>query len=137
MAGFPSDETKGDLSSFGPQLRFLKIILELAPPSDIIGCGGIFLVTRRLVLALKKLNPTGVKFHRDNLELVGDANFDSGVLNADFDDWWWLEITGQAGNDDFASSAGSMPMTVIVSEPVMNVLKQFNLDYCGVEKFSS
>lgn len=132
MAGIPSEETKGDLDSLGPQLEYLKIILELEPPSDIITCGSVFLATERLVATLRKLNPTGVKFHNENLKVVGDENFESGVLTADYDTWWWLEIAGEPGKDDFASSAG-----LIVSQPVMNVLNQFKLDYCGVEKFSS
>jgi hypothetical protein len=127
MAGFPSEETIGDLHSPGPKLSFLKFVLDIEPPSDLIGQDNIILATEKLVLALKPLAPNGVMFHKDNVAIVGDANFEAGTFKANCDEWWWLEVFGEPGRDDFAYNDG-----LIVSERIMAVLEQFKLAYCNV-----
>jgi len=131
MAGFPSEETIGDLNSRGPKLSFLKFVLDIEPPSDLIGQDNIFLATEKLVNALKPLNPTGVKFHKDDVEIMGDANFADGTFKANYDEWWWLEVFGEPGKDDFAYDVG-----LIVPQRIMDVLEEFNLDYCEVFKYA-
>jgi hypothetical protein len=133
MCGFPSvDESIGDINSSGPQLERLHFVLDLEPVSDIIAQENIFLATERLVNALKAINPSGVVFLHDNVEVVGDANF-RDVFKANFDEWWWLQILGAPGKDDFGYKRGWL----IVSEKVMEIMKQFRLDYCTVEEFQA
>lgn len=131
MAGFPGEETRGDLNSPGPDLEYLKFVLDAQPPSDIIGQDNIVLASSKLVDALRLIAPTGVKFIKDNVTLVGDANFQDGALHADYDDWWWLKLSGKPGQDDFAYDAG-----LIVSDKVMSVLEKFSMDYCTVQDYS-
>jgi hypothetical protein len=130
MAGFPSEKTIGDLNSPGPKLSFLEFVLDIEPPSDLIGQDNIILATEKLVAAFKPLKPTGVRFHKDNVAIVGDANFANGTFKANYDEWWWLEVCGEIGKDDFAYDDG-----LIVSERIMAVLEQFRLHYCNVFEY--
>jgi hypothetical protein len=130
MAGFPAEETVGDLDSLGPKLSFLKFVLDIEPPSDVIGQDNIILATEKLVDALKPLNPSGVKFHKDNVEVTGDANFADGTFKANFDEWWWLELFGTPGKDDFAYDSG-----LIVHERILSVLEVFKLSYCDIFEY--
>jgi len=44
----------------------------------------------------------------------------------------WLQITGRAGTDDFGLSSSGL---LIVSERMMNLLKEFELKYCDVSGY--
>lgn len=130
MAGFPSEECVGDLETRGPDMTFVKCIFEIEPPSDLVDCGGIVLATERLVSALKAIEPTGVSFQKQNVKVEGDDNFADGTFKANFDEWWWLQLVGEPGVDDFAYEQG-----VIVSDRVIEVLRKFKLDYCEVFEY--
>ncbi len=130
MAGFPSEKTIGDLNSRGPELEYLEFILDAQPDSDIIGQDNIVLASSKLVQALKRIDPTGVQFVKDNVTLVGDANFQDGALHADYDEWWWLKLLGKPGQDDLAYDAG-----LIVSDKAMSIIKTFSLEFCTVQDY--
>jgi hypothetical protein len=126
LAGIPSEGCVGDLDSPGPQMSFVKCIIDLEPPSDLISCGSIVLAKQSLVEHLQALKPSGVTFHKDNLKVEGSANF-ADPHRPDFAEWLCLELTGEPGKDDFAYEVG-----VIVSDRVMDVLRKFKLDQCEV-----
>jgi hypothetical protein len=86
LAGIPSEECVGDLDSRGPQMSFVKCIIDLEPPSDLISCGSIVLAKQSLVEDLKALKPSGVTFHKDNLKVEGSANF-ADPHRPDFAEW--------------------------------------------------
>ncbi len=133
MAGFASsDGTKGDQSTPGPQLEFLEFFLDSEPLSDIIGEDNIFLATELLVNELRVLQPSGVVFHHDNVRVLGDINFESGVFQTDNEQWWWLQLLGIPGTDDFGFADG-----MILSQRVMDIFNKFRLDYCIFEETQS
>jgi hypothetical protein len=130
MSGFPGDGTVGDINTPGPQLDYLHFVLDLEPTSGIIAQENIFLAKEGLVKDLKQMKPTGVVFHHDNVKVTGDDNF-RDVFKANFDEWWWLQILGEPGKDDFGYNQGWL----IVSTRVFEIMKQHNLAYCNVEDF--
>ena len=104
----------------------LEFIFDVQPEDDIGGEGEFNLMTDRLVNALKPLEPSGIVFRQDNLKIRGNAHVQSAT---NFESWWIADVSGKAGRDDFGYEFGYL----VVSERVMNVIKDFTLRWCQIE----
>jgi hypothetical protein len=86
-----------------------------------------FICTERLTKAIKESNLSGYKFETCQVsksELFNDLNEDG--LN--LPDFFWFIITGDE-NDDFFIVPN---FTLVISERALNILRQFNINYCDI-----
>jgi hypothetical protein len=130
VAGGFGPGTTGNLKIRPPQLEKFNYEFDVWPGDPLLEAVSNFIVTDRLKERLIEAHASGVA--------IGDVEVTkSGIFLDMYGDrplpaFSWLQITGRAGMDDFDLPSSGL---LIVSERMMNLLKEFELKYCDVSEY--
>ena len=130
VAGDFGPGTTGDLRARPPQVQKFNYEFDTWPYDPLLEALGTFIVTDRLRQRLIEAHATGVAF--GDVEVTKSGLYLDLYGDRPLPALSWLQITGRAGEDDFAlSSSGHL----MISERMMNLLKEFELKYCDVSEY--
>jgi len=97
------------------------------PLLEAVAC---FIVTEPLKDRIAALHPTGVSF--GTVEVSKSGEFEDLHPGRQLPIFVWLQVTGEAGEDDFGLSAMH---NLVVSERVLEVLRQEGMSHCAIADF--
>ena len=95
---------------------------------DLLESYPCYLVTQRLADALTEGQFEGLSF--DALSMSVDPEFEDVTRIDELPTFWWMQVAGSAGRDDFGISTSGR---LVVSQAALNVLREFTLDNCDIE----
>jgi hypothetical protein len=87
-------------------------------------------VTARLRTAIEHSPFTGVRFAA--VRITTSDTFAALYGSAALPAWAWLQVHGTAGADDFGAAPQAQ---LVVSQRAYQLLQQFQLAHCGVERY--
>lgn len=99
------------------------------PLLEAVAC---FIVTEPLKDKIAALHPTGVSF--GTVEVSKSGEFEDLHPGRQLPNFVWLQITGKAGEDDFGLSVRH---SLVVSERVLEVLRQEGMSHCAIAEFNA
>jgi hypothetical protein len=130
VAGSFGSATTGDLRAKSLRIDKFNYEFDTWLGDALLEAVSTFIVTDRLKECLVDAHASGVAFGYVEvtkseifLDLYGDRPLPA---------FSWLQITGQAGKDDFGLSSSRR---LVVSERMMNLLKAFELKYCDISEY--
>jgi hypothetical protein len=129
-AGMFGDATTGDLRVRPPLIEKFNYEFDTWPHDPILEAISTFIVTDRLKEALIEAHASGVAF--GDVETTRSGIFLDMNGDRPLPAFSWLKITGRAGTDDFGLSSSGL---LVVSERIMDLIKTFGLNYCGVSEY--
>ena len=129
-AGNFGPATTGDLTTRPPRIDKFNFEFDTWPADPIIEALSTFIVTDRLKMRLTEAHASGVSF--GDVEVTKSEIFLDLYGDRPLPAFSWLQIIGQAGRDDFGLSASGH---LVASERIVNLLKAFELKYCGVSEY--
>ena len=129
-AGSFGPATIGDLRATPPLLKKFNYEFDTWLGDPILEALSNFIVTDRLKERLIEAHASGVSF--GNVELTKSGIFLDMYGDRRLPAFSWLQIIGRAGTDDFGLSSYRR---LVVSERMMNLLKEFELKYCDVSEY--
>ena len=97
------------------------------PLLETIGC---FIVTTHLKHKIEAIAPTGVSF--GYVEISKSSEFEDLFPDQELPEFAWLQVTGRVGQDDFGLSLRNR---LIVSERILNLLKNEGLSHCDIAEY--
>jgi hypothetical protein len=125
VAGGLGPASTGDLKARPPRLTKFNYEFDVWLGDPLIEAIGNFIVTDRLKERLKEAHASGVTF--GDVEITKSGEFQDRYPDRPLPSFSWLQITGQAGKDDFGlSSSGDL----VVSARIMDLVKTFGLNHC-------
>ena len=86
-----------------------------------------FIVTNDAANALLRMAASGIRF--EAVEISRSSEFDELQPGCELPAFSWLVVDGRAGRDDFGMDA---ELVLVVSEPVLRVLRQVGLRHAAV-----
>lgn len=90
-----------------------------------------YIVTERLKDAISKIAGSGYFFA--HVEISTSDQFRELYPNRDLPPFWWLQVSGQPGKDDFGLSANNC---LVVSERVLAAMRQnCQLEECEISEY--
>lgn len=134
---FGSSCVHGDITERPVKVIKADFEFQFYPHDDLLSGFYIYACTDRLADALKHSSCSGFKI--DALQVSFEERFYQWAelhKGEKFPEFLWLKVTGRAGIDDFGILSGPVEVPLIVSERVLNLLKQFKIDRCAVEDYS-
>jgi hypothetical protein len=123
----------GDETVFGSnneEVLSLHMNIEDWLGDDLLTCHPVFFVTEQLKTKLEKTNLSGFIFA--NMKQSFDDNFDDNFqLKIPVPNFYWLQINGQANNDDFIINKDK---NLMISDTCLKFLKEnAKLEYCNID----
>jgi len=91
-----------------------------------------FVVTENMRTLIETCEPTGCSF--DVVELSVSEQFMELYGNRIIPNFWWLKINGKAGHDDFGISNQN---ELVVSERVVRIMREAQLDNCDIDEYQN
>ena len=130
VAGGFGPATTGDLRARPPQVEKFNYEFDVWPGDPLLEALSTFIVTNRLKDRLIEVRASGVAF--GDVEVTKSGIFLDMNGDRPLPAFSWLQITGRAGKDDFGLSSSRR---LIVSERIMNLLKDFGSKYYEVSEY--
>ena len=130
VAGGFGPATTGNLRVRPPQLEKFNYEFDVWLGDPLLEAVRNFIVTDRLKERWIEAHATGVAF--GDVEVTKSGEFLDLYGDRPLPSFSWLQITGRAGKDDFGLSPSG---DLIVSERIINLLKEFGLKYCDVSEY--
>jgi hypothetical protein len=90
-----------------------------------------FIVTDQLKRGILDLAATGVSFAK--VEISKSGEFEDFFPNRQLPHFAWLQVIGKAGQDDFGLSASHR---LVVSQRVLDLLRQTGMSHCDIAEFN-
>lgn len=112
---------------FPPQIIKLHFIFKTWLGDDLIECFPVYLVSERLKKAIEESNIEGYYF--SDFEQSSDESMSKLQSISSAPVFFWFNF--EKGNKDFHINDNNQ---LVVSERVFKLLKEFNLNYCDIEK---
>jgi hypothetical protein len=130
VAGDFGPATTEDLRARPPQLENFNYEFDTWPCDPLLEALSNFIVADHLKERLIEAHASGVAF--GDVEITRSGLFLDLYGDRPLPAFSWLQITGRAGKDDFGLSSSRR---LVVSERIMNFLKEFELKYCDVSEY--
>jgi hypothetical protein len=130
VAGHLGSGTVMDASTHPPVVDALHYEFDGWPADDLIEAFPCFIVTDRMRGLIEKAQGTGCRFGPVRVS-TSDEFEDLAEFRAPqpLPQFSWLIVSGTAGRDDFGTSSSG---TLIVSDRILQVMKQGRLENCDV-----
>ena len=130
VAGGFGPATTGDLRARPPQIEKFNYEFDTWLGDPLLEALSTYIVTDPLRERLIEAHASGVEF--GDVEVTKAGIFLDLYGDRPLPAFSWLQITGRAGKDDFGLSSSRR---LVVSERMMNLLKEFDLKYCDVSEY--
>src|SRR4051812_26590492 len=88
-----------------------------------------FIVTENLQRLIQRTNPSGCSF--EPVETSRSEQFEELFPGRELPPFVWLKVNGKASRDDFGIDANN---SLVVSERMLQVLRQGVLSFCDIEE---
>lgn len=131
VAGGFGDGTVMDTSVEPPRVERLHYEIFGWLGDELLESTPCFVVAKTLAERLTAAGVTG--FRLADVEVTADEQ-DEELMgeSAPLPEFWWLQVTGQRGVDDFGLTDNA---SLVVSERALAVLRTGTLDNCDIEPF--
>jgi hypothetical protein len=130
VSGGLGEQTKMDASVHPPIIYELEYQFDGWLENDIVESFPCYIVTARLREDIERANFSGVLFK--NLKISKSDTFRDIYGNKELPEFFWLEITGNAGVDDFGIADD---YRLVISERVFKILSSFNISEADFEPY--
>lgn len=130
VAGGMGEGTVLDRSTHPPGVSRLHYEFEGWLGDELLTTFPCYIVTARVQDALETLAATGVGF--DAVQISASETFRELNPGRKLPEFAWLKVTGTAGKDDLGLSSDHR---LVVSQRVLDRLKQFPLQNCEVDEY--
>ncbi|MCP3944983.1 MAG: hypothetical protein GY710_26385 [Desulfobacteraceae bacterium] len=130
VAGELGANTSMDSSVHPPLVFTLHFIFSGWRGDDLLECFPCYIATEALMQEIKNTQPSGCVF--DEMIIEKSEQFNELYPNTMLPNFKWLKVQGEAGKDDFGISSDNF---LIVSERILKILKNFNLNECEIEEW--
>lgn len=130
--GFGENTVMDDPTARPPIVRNFHFQFEGWLGDDLLETVACFIATKRLVEAIRALQPSGIGF--DKVEITKSEQFEELYPDRELPDFVWLKITGKPGRDDFGLSEEHR---LVVSERMLSAMKMLNLNNCDFADYTS
>ena len=131
VAGGTGEHTVMDVCTRPPTVTRLYYEFDGWLGDDILETFPCYIISERLKNKLATTAFTG--FAIADVEVTKSGEFEDLHPGRELPAFYWLKITGRAGVDDFGFSEKS---TLIISEQVLSLLGEFQIDNCQVEAYA-
>ncbi|WP_080270387.1 hypothetical protein N027_23490 [Pseudomonas syringae USA007] len=132
VAGGLGEQTIMDINCWPPKVSKLEYRFEGWLGDELLEMFPCFICTYALANALSTCKLSGMSFgpvitskSEDFLELYP---------NTSLPDFYWLQVHGAAGADDFGIAQNNR---LVISDSVMNIIKKFNINHADITDFSN
>ena len=133
VAGQHGEKTIQDNSVFPPLVTVLHHKFDGWLGNDLLELFPCFIISEHVLNEIFQYNFSGFNIKYDKLIISKSELFnDIYPAGKKLPDFYWFDITGKAGVDDFGISQEN---SLIVSERALMFLKKFNLDNCEIESW--
>jgi hypothetical protein len=113
------------------ELEAIHYVFECWPSDDIGQSNRVIFITERLAEAIMKVEATGFRLKTCNA-IKGEQFEIVSPAQEDFPRFYWLDVYGKAGVDDFGISSN---LWLVVSERILNLLQDFSIERAQVARF--
>lgn len=125
-----SEKTILDTKYHPPKVIRLHVLFDGWMGDDIVEVFPCFLVTKPCMDSLSSADLSGVEFVSINSR--ASAQFIELYPNRNLPDFFWLKVTGKAGQSDFGLSED---FRLVISEQAKRLLERHQLKYAELEDF--
>ena len=129
VAGGLGEHTTIDRSMHPPVVFKLHFQLDGWLGDDLLETFPCYIISDRLREQLDKTSFSG--FRISEVEFSKSEEFEDHYPNKILPAFYWLKVFGKAGVDDFGVSKD---FKLVISEAVLDVLKNFKIDNCDIEE---
>jgi hypothetical protein len=131
VAGGLGESSQIDTTTHPPTVTQLEYEFEGWLGDDLLETFPCFIVTERLRDALQQAHVTGASF--DDVTVTTSETFRELYPNRVLPRFFWMKVDGQAGVDGVGIGADHR---LVVSDEVLAILRQHQLQQCDVEPYS-
>ena len=128
--GFGPNSFFFDVKARPPRIDRFDYEFDIWPRDPIVEAVACYIVTEALRERIAALHPTGVSFGPVDISRSGE--FEDRYPNYELPKFVWLQVTGNAGQDDFGLSPTH---SLVVSERVLRVLKAAGMVHADISAF--
>ena len=129
--GFGPNSVFFDVKARPPRIAKFNYEFDIWPRDPLVEAVACYVVTENLKEQIAALHPTGVSF--GPVEISKSGQFEDRYPNYELPKFVWLQVTGNAGQDDFGFSATH---SLVVSERILNVLKAAGMSHSDIVPFN-
>jgi hypothetical protein len=127
---------------FGPKSVFIDVTarppiiikfnyeFDIWPRDPLVEAVACYIVTESLKEQIAALHPTGVSF--GPVEISTSGQFEDHYPKHELPKYVWLQVTGNAGQDDFGLSKTH---SLVVSDRILKVLKEAGMSHSAIAAF--
>lgn len=119
-----------DVKARPPRVSKFNYEFDVWPGDPLLEAVGCYVVTEPLEDKIAAMHPTGVSFA--TVEVSKSGEFEDRYPSRELPRFVWLQVTGKAGQDDFGLSRTRL----VVSERILNVLKESGVTHCDIAEFA-
>lgn len=130
VAGSLGPKTEMDTTVHPPTVTKLHYEVDAWLGDDIVQSFPCYLVSERLKTKLKLIKPSGLSFA--SAEVTPSDNFDELKHGRELPKLYWMKVSGAPGSDDFGLTSDAR---LVVSEGVLEEMKQLQFNHCDVKQF--
>ena len=128
--GFGPSSVFFDVKARPPRIAKFNYEFDIWPRDPLVEAVASYIVTESLKERIAALCPTGVSF--GPVEVSKSGQFEDLYPNRELPKFVWLQVTGNAGRDDFGLSTTH---SLVVSERILVILKEVGVHRCAITKF--
>ncbi len=128
--GFGPKSVFLDVGARPPRIEKFNYEFDIWPRDPLVEAVATYIVTKPLAEKIASLHPTGVSFGR--VETSKSGEFEDRYPDYKLPEFVWLQVTGNAGQDDFGLSPTH---SLVVSERVLRVLKAAGMAHADISAF--
>lgn len=128
--GFGPNSVFSDVRSRPPLIQKFNYEFDIWPRDPLVEAVASYIVTEALRDKIAALHPTGVSF--GPVEISKSGQFEDRYPNRELPKFVWLQITGNAGQADFGLSTTH---SLVVSERILNILKEAGMSHSDIAAF--
>lgn len=128
--GFGPNTIFADLSTRPPRVTRFHYEFDGWSGDPLVTTVCCFIVTESLKEKILALRATGVAF--GEVEVSTSSEFEEFCPGVKLPKFVWLQVTGNAGEDDFGMSR----IDLVVSQRVLELLKNAGMAHCDIAEFT-
>ena len=114
-----------------PQIKRFHYEFDGWLGDPLLETGGLFIVTESLKKKIEALRLTGIAFA--NVEVSKSGEFEDFYPSRELPPFLWLQVIGQAGQDDFGFSK---TLSLVVSQRALDVLEEAGMNHADIADYS-
>lgn len=130
VAGELGEHSLIDTSVHPPHVFYLHYEFDGWLGDDLLQSFPCYIITERLKTAFDEVSPSGCIFAF--AEVSKSEIFNELYPNRELPEFFWLQVIGRAGKDDFGLSKDCR---LVVSNKILQRLNDFNLHHCQVNEY--